>query len=985
MVGLFPRFDPTDFFSYFGTDCRAKMWKTAHGTAKICLPRAAILRAVDRSVIAWEPLTPERFERIIEVIAGTVGYEKTSQIDQEQWRVIALEAIYSAPKSVSVAALAGGQVAADIVAAHAFAVDQTLAWARPFILTRRKERMNFEVLALRFPHPFSALKDPQLHDHVALVWLLEGRERQGALHGYPFFFHLLALRFHYHYTLASCLAGAGYSIVRTENAPHCWELAGVDAAVTTEFSQRSQDIVMWSDMWSDYESVGAARRYAALGSRGILAETPDISLDEGREMWAQRMRVLPAWRPIKSDLFMQARLEIGEIKPYFDASAVTTRAMLTGRILGGCLGQNVPVAAACEQIESEIEIGITRGELVAKELSAVCHRKAFLAEKKILDAVRSGLTNGNQCRLVLAADRPKKERIPKRLASAAKRMDRIRIISARGHSLGAETALEIVKKNGPVEAPWLVLLSRWDTSEVLALLKEDHQETGGTRDLMVVIEEADHAGDFLRLVSAIASVPGGRSLKKMKQMRVGERAIEIQEGILPTAIGQRFPRLEERSSSELKIVVAGDGYPEDLRLGWNLQAGRDWVLHQPNELKGPLVTLDIPVPWPEPGAAYDWKGKGLFAFQEGAMHHGNSWTIEDASGEPCHLTLRGKRKSRIILASELLGWQETVALVRRVDMRYVSGLQLEVLLSFEKVRLVLRRGEVVLIKTMVGNAIELEDGRVVPDCFRAFAPVLIQADFHPDNKRPPDVIYVANPMTKDIVERLNRYQSAQRIIVMAPDVTKAKTAIAGRLHMKLHEVRQKKIVRLCEGKDVSEYGIIPPRGSWQIDEVPGEELKPEGLQKGVKTVTVEMPAPVLSEHVKREDSVGSDAPTPSKVENIPGDIDRDSGVEVAHDRTVGTDADFTRIEVVPADAVVERPPVSHKRSRLEPIAMGSISEEPVLSKKTKVIEEEDQPKGIQKNDSEQPLLPKPSAGKSEKKKNVKKMSGKKKDESGPEI
>jgi len=934
MVGLFPRYQPLEFRSYFAKDFGAKIWQAGTPLGEFCEPRRARLWAEEGPPAVWECLSEERFGRLMDGLERLVGREK----GWSKSRLVALEPIFSPPKSVSVSALAGPEISLELLTLHSCAVGQALDWGRQFLGTRRKDPTDFCVEALRFPHPFSALKDPQVHEHAALIWLLEDREKQGALHGYPLFFHLQALQSYYHYCLAALLRAAGYRIERSPERPAAWELAGIDRGVIGVFSQRSEGILTWSDSWSDYESAGAARRFAALGSRRILPETPEVSLEEARLRWAKQVEPSRC-SPQRTERVREDLLRIGGMTRHFESSAVTTMAMLKGRVLGACLGQGVPVEQACAQIDDAISNAISHGEIVAKGPSAVCHPEVFRMEREILETLRAGLGRGSNCRLVVPSGDSKAPKVSRSLASAAHRRDRVRIVSAKGKALDGEAVLELKNGSRGREAPWLILLRRWNAAEVRRFLSEDRKETGGKRDIMVVVEEADHAGDFVRLASQIASVAEAGSLGRARQLRFDGKVIEIQPDGLPRYGSRRFPPLEGRSASELRVVVAGADYPDSLRRWRNIQLGREWVLAQPEESKGPLITLDIPLPWPAPGAEYDWGGKGFFAFRYGGpFRHSSRWMVEGVTEDPTVLKIRARKRPGLIRVSDFKEPESTTALIKPMQFRFAPGLQLEVLLDYAMDGLKLFRGEIVLVAKILEEAIELSDGRIVPDRFRAFSPGGIVTELVPE-QRPPEVLFVANPLTEDFLSRWKRYAAARRVVVPAPDAGKMKVALAGKIHTHLKKIRWETNERQLHGEEASRYGVLPPRGAWQIKDAEPEKEpaleQPASVEEertpdieSAETIPPEAPAetpPVPSAHssvatkgeerLKQEISEAREAPRPSAVENVPEVLEPDDAVKVVPSGAAGKEARATTKEILQADAVAETPPVPPPRAR----------------------------------------------------------------------
>ena len=209
---------------------------------------------------------------------------------------------FSAPKSVSIAALVGDDK--RIVEAHDRAVAATLAWIEKNAAeTRMKDpgsgpgqvpdtgtmaRVgNQKIVAATFRHDTSRNLDPQLHSHAVLANMVQGEDgkwRSMANEGLYARQKLIGML--YRSELAAGLARLGYGIEKT-HADGRFEIAGVPRAAIEAFSTRRAEI----------EAAMAERNLGASGDSPRLAERAalmtraakrDIDRDELRGVWAKQ-------------------------------------------------------------------------------------------------------------------------------------------------------------------------------------------------------------------------------------------------------------------------------------------------------------------------------------------------------------------------------------------------------------------------------------------------------------------------------------------------------------------------------------------------------------------------------------------------------------------------------------------------------------------------------------------------------------------------
>ena len=201
---------------------------------------------------------------------------------------------FSAPKSVSLAALIGGD--RRIVEAHDKAVAATLAWIEKNAAeTRMKDpetgRMarigGQKIVAATFRHDTSRNLDPQLHTHAVLANMVKGEDgkwRSMANEGLYAQQKLIGML--YRNELAAGLGKLGYDIEKT-HADGRFEIAGVSREVVEAFSSRRAEIeaaMAERGLGSSGDNPRIAER-AALMTR---AKKRDVDRDELRGVWQRQ-------------------------------------------------------------------------------------------------------------------------------------------------------------------------------------------------------------------------------------------------------------------------------------------------------------------------------------------------------------------------------------------------------------------------------------------------------------------------------------------------------------------------------------------------------------------------------------------------------------------------------------------------------------------------------------------------------------------------
>jgi len=187
---------------------------------------------------------------------------------------------FSAPKSVTLAALVGGDE--RLVQAHDAAVKEALAWIQEqALITRTGERgqtveqRTSGMLAAVFRHDLSRAAEPQLHSH-AVVMNATPNDDGGwtSVHSIHLFAHAKEAGERYQQALAKRAVELGYTIVPNRNGT--FELDGIPRELTQMFSTRAKAIEarLAEQGLTRATSTGLQREEAALRTRAKGRDQP---------------------------------------------------------------------------------------------------------------------------------------------------------------------------------------------------------------------------------------------------------------------------------------------------------------------------------------------------------------------------------------------------------------------------------------------------------------------------------------------------------------------------------------------------------------------------------------------------------------------------------------------------------------------------------------------------------------------------------------
>lgn len=183
------------------------------------------------------------------------------------------DATFSAPKSISLQALVGGDL--RLIDAHHKAVDRALAYSETLAACRVTEAgqtvtaATQNLLVARFEHDLSRACDPQLHTHCVLVNATQRADGQWrALNNEAIYRHKMLVGATYRAELAREVQGLGYE-VRLTHADGRFELAQITDRQVKAFSQRSAAIEKYLQISGQERAAASAwtKKLAAVVTR----------------------------------------------------------------------------------------------------------------------------------------------------------------------------------------------------------------------------------------------------------------------------------------------------------------------------------------------------------------------------------------------------------------------------------------------------------------------------------------------------------------------------------------------------------------------------------------------------------------------------------------------------------------------------------------------------------------------------------------------
>ena len=197
------------------------------------------------------PVDPDVFRAVLEGEVPDGSGRRLGRLDKDGIRIHrpGRDLTFSAPKSVSLAALVGGDT--RVVEAHDRAVRRALGWVEKNVVetrvmgreTGRLVRTGGQKTVIAgFRHDTSRNLDPQLHTHAAIANMVQGEDgKWRTMSNERLYASKMLIGALYRSELAREVGGLGYRVEKT-HADGRFEIAGVSRKVVEAFSTRRQAI-----------------------------------------------------------------------------------------------------------------------------------------------------------------------------------------------------------------------------------------------------------------------------------------------------------------------------------------------------------------------------------------------------------------------------------------------------------------------------------------------------------------------------------------------------------------------------------------------------------------------------------------------------------------------------------------------------------------------------------------------------------------------
>ncbi len=255
------------------------------------------------------PVDPDTFKAVLEGRVPDGSDQRLGRVDRDGNRAHrpGRDLTFSAPKSVSLAALVGGD--GRVVEAHDRAVAKTLAWVEADVAeTRLRDpqtgRMvragGQKTVAATFRHDTSRNLDPQLHTHAVLANMVKGRDgKWRTMANEALYRRQKLIGMVYRSELAGGLARLGYGIEKS-HADGRFEIAGVSRAIVEAFSTRRAEI-----------EAAVAERGGDTAANPRLAERAAL-MTRARKRDVDKAELRGTWERQAAELGLDARALVAE-------------------------------------------------------------------------------------------------------------------------------------------------------------------------------------------------------------------------------------------------------------------------------------------------------------------------------------------------------------------------------------------------------------------------------------------------------------------------------------------------------------------------------------------------------------------------------------------------------------------------------------------------------------------------------------------------
>jgi len=212
--------------------------------------------------------------------------------DGERQHVNGIDLTFSAPKSVSIAALVVGDK--DVQRAHVEAVKTTMAFVESNIAQYRTAKDGVteihtggKIVAGFFHHDTSRALDPQLHSHVVMTNMVQGDDGNfRALHNVEIYRQKMPLGQLYRNALANNLERLGFETTRDDKG--FFEISSMNETVMRTFSKRREQI----EASLKDRGLSPDAKSSALAALATRSSKKPVDRSELSQAWAEEVKSL---------------------------------------------------------------------------------------------------------------------------------------------------------------------------------------------------------------------------------------------------------------------------------------------------------------------------------------------------------------------------------------------------------------------------------------------------------------------------------------------------------------------------------------------------------------------------------------------------------------------------------------------------------------------------------------------------------------------
>ena len=248
------------------------------------------------------PVDPDVFKAVLRGEVPDGGGQRLGRVDKEGniHHRPGRDLTFSAPKSVSLASLVGGDE--RVAEVHGLAVGKALAWVeknaaetrlRDPATGRLVRAGNQKTVVATFLHDTSRNLDPQLHTHAVLANMVRGEDgKWRTMANEGLYRNQKLIGMIYRSELAKGLMKLGYEVEKT-HADGRFEIAGVSRRVIEAFSTRRAEIeAAVAERSPDGSGTAANQRLAERAALMTRASKRDVDKEALQEHWREQARTL---------------------------------------------------------------------------------------------------------------------------------------------------------------------------------------------------------------------------------------------------------------------------------------------------------------------------------------------------------------------------------------------------------------------------------------------------------------------------------------------------------------------------------------------------------------------------------------------------------------------------------------------------------------------------------------------------------------------